>query len=85
METAIDQWCFADGRQAGDCEIVKDENGYALLYLSSFSDTSYWQLLARNDLIYEDYCSLLTGIVTDNGFTVDKKAIALAQPNGLSQ
>lgn len=84
METAIDTWCFADERQEGDYGIVKDDNGYALLYLSSFSDTAYWQFLARNDLIYEDYCTLLTGIVTDNGFTVDKKAIALAQPNGLS-
>ena len=41
MVTEFNDWCFAEGRQAGDSGIVQTEYGYHIMYLDSFSDTTY--------------------------------------------
>ena len=41
MVTEFNDWCFAEGRQAGDSGIVQTEYGYHIMYLDSFSDTAY--------------------------------------------
>ena len=55
MVESFNDWCFAEGRKTGDCEIVETEYGYHLIYFVSYSDTAYRELLIENDLITERY------------------------------
>ena len=41
MVEAFEDWCFAEGRQAGDTGIVETEYGYHVMYFSSTDEMSY--------------------------------------------
>lgn len=45
LPAAVDQWCFAAARRAGDCEIVRSDIGFHILYFAGTSE------LWRNDLV----------------------------------
>ena len=47
-------WCFADGRKAGDAGVIESSYGSHVMYLDSFGDP-YWKVLAQNQLENEDY------------------------------
>lgn len=49
MVDSFNDWCFADGRQVGDCEIVKSEFGYHIIYFSSVGETIYWRTVAEGE------------------------------------
>ena len=54
MTTNFNDWCFAEGRQVGDHGIVETEHGYHIMFLDSFSETSYREYLINEDLINAD-------------------------------
>jgi len=43
MVEAFDEWCFADGRQAGDTGMVKTDYGYHVMFFSGEGDYVYWK------------------------------------------
>ncbi|MDE6722707.1 MAG: peptidylprolyl isomerase [Eubacterium sp.] len=45
MVTTFNNWCFADGRKAGDVGMVQTESGYHIMYLDSITDTPIWKAL----------------------------------------
>ena len=55
MDTAFNDWCFAEGRKTGDYEIVETEYGYHLIYFVSHNDTTYREMLIENTLRNEAY------------------------------
>ncbi len=50
MVTTFNNWCFADGRKAGDTGIVQSESGYHVMYLDSESKTPIWKSFAISQL-----------------------------------
>lgn len=54
MVENFENWCFAEGRKAGDTGIVETEYGYHVMYYSSDSDLSYRDALIDADLRDED-------------------------------
>ncbi len=59
MVTAFNDWCFEEGRQAGDTAIVKTDFGYHIMYFSSYTEDYYWKDVAESDLRYEDFATRL--------------------------
>lgn len=47
-------WCFADGRKAGDTGIISSTYGYHIMYLSSFAEPA-WSNSVRNTLMNDAY------------------------------
>lgn len=54
MVKPFEEWCFAEGRKAGDTGIVETEYGYHVMYYSSTDEMSYRDLMIDNDLRAED-------------------------------
>ena len=54
MVANFENWCFAEGRKAGDTGIVETEYGYHVMYYSSDDEMSYRDLLIDSDLRNED-------------------------------
>ncbi|MDE5604311.1 MAG: peptidylprolyl isomerase [Eubacterium sp.] len=54
MVATFNNWCFADGRKAGDTGIVQSQSGYHIMYLDSDSKTPVWKALAISQLDAEE-------------------------------
>ncbi|MBE6958553.1 MAG: hypothetical protein E7447_05320 [Ruminococcaceae bacterium] len=54
MVEAFEEWCFAEGRKAGDTGIVETEYGYHVMYFSSFDEMTYRDVMIENDMRVED-------------------------------
>lgn len=54
---ALDDWLFAkDSRRGvGDCELLREDDAWALCYVKAVGDRPYWMIVAENDLRYADY------------------------------
>lgn len=54
---ALDGWLFAkDSRRApGDYELLREDDAWALCYVSAVAERPYWMTVAENDLRYADY------------------------------
>ena len=63
MVAAFEDWCFNEGRKAGDTGIVETEYGYHVMYFSGNSDTTYRDFQIRNELASNDLTEWYTGIV----------------------
>ena len=50
MVTAFNDWCFAEGRQAGDHGLIETEYGYHVIFLDSFSETNYRDYIITTDM-----------------------------------
>lgn len=68
MVPTFNNWCFADGRKAGDTGIVQSESGYHIMYLDSESNLPNWKALTiaqldesetvnKTDKLEEEYTS----------------------------
>ena len=55
MVETFNDWCFAEGRKAGEYEIVETEYGYHLIYFVSQSETIYRNMLIEDTLRSERY------------------------------
>ncbi len=54
MVKAFEEWCFAEGRKAGDTGIVETEYGYHVMFYSSTDEMSYRDLMIDSDMRVED-------------------------------
>ena len=50
----FEEWCFAEGRKAGDTGIIETEFGFHVMYYSSTDELSYRDLMIENDLRSDD-------------------------------
>ena len=71
MVEAFEQWCFAEGRKAGDTGIVETEYGYHVMYYSSTDEMSYRDLLIDNDMRIEDTEKWRDGLAEKIYFSID--------------
>ena len=53
MVEPFENWCFADGRKAGDTGLVETEYGWHVMYFSSYDEVSYRDMLIENDMRQE--------------------------------
>lgn len=63
MVAAFNDWCFAEGRKAGDTGIVETEYGYHIMFYSGNSDTLYRDFMIKNALVSEDVNNWYTALV----------------------
>lgn len=54
MVQSFEDWCFAEGRKAGDTGIVETEYGYHVMYYSSADEMTYRDYMIDADLRAED-------------------------------
>ena len=55
MVPAFNNWCFAEGREAGDYGIVESEYGYHLIYFVGHCDYTYRNYMIENTLRNGDF------------------------------
>jgi hypothetical protein len=67
MVASFNDWCFAEGRKAGDTGIVETEYGYHIMFYVGDSETSYRDLLIENSIRSADaeawYAALIEATV----------------------
>ena len=62
MVTEFNDWCFAEGRKAGDTGIVFNENtGYHVMYFVG-EDIPYWKVEVKNTLTSNDFNAWVDGL-----------------------
>ena len=54
MVEEFNDWIFAEGRQTGDCEIVKTDYGYHIIYFDAVSDPA-WKVAVVSSMKTDDY------------------------------
>ena len=50
MVAAFENWCYEDGRQAGDTGIVQSSYGYHIMYFVGYGSEQYWYYACDNAL-----------------------------------
>lgn len=82
MVAEFEDWCFADGRAAGDWGVVKTQYGYHLMYYVGTGD-EYWKTLADSSkrsadysAWYEEYSASYEGKSSFFGQLFTKKELA---------
>lgn len=81
--TAFNDWIFAEGRQAGDCELVETEFGWHVTYFVRDAGL-LWQVAAESDYVYESTYGSIEQFTKDYSFEIDKSAIAINVPDDVS-
>lgn len=69
MVTNFNDWCFAEGRKAGDTGIVESDYGYHVMYYSSDSETTYRDYLITDALLDADADAWYHGVVESAAVT----------------
>jgi len=78
MVAAFEDWCFDEGRKAGDTGIVETEYGCHVMYFVGDSDVTYRDFQIENDLRSADISDWYTGIVNSAAVTEgDTKYLSL--------
>lgn len=57
MVIPFNNWCFADGRKAGDTGIVRTESGYHIMYFDGETETPLWKSFAETQMSAKDSMS----------------------------
>ena len=77
LETALDAWCFIDGREPGDYGLVKTGYGYHILY---FVDAEpIWYASARTAIVQSRGQALVDSVLAMYEIEVDFASIVLAE------
>ena len=63
MVETFEEWCFAEGRQAGDHGIVQTDYGWHIMFYSGDSETNYRDYMVSNDKLTEDMEAWQTSLV----------------------
>lgn len=75
----FNDWIFADGRKAGDCELVETQFGWHVVYFVQDAGL-LWQAAAESDMLYEATYGAVAQITEEYTFEVDKSAITIVTP-----
>lgn len=62
MVPEFEDWCFAEGRAAGDTGLVASDYGYHVMYFVG-EDMPYWKMQVSNSMMSDDYTEWYNGIV----------------------
>jgi len=71
MVDAFDAWCFDENRQKGDCEIIRTEYGYHIMYFVGDSDLNYRDYLITMDMRNRDASAWLEELL--KSYTVNSE------------
>ena len=63
MVEAFEDWCYVEGRKAGDTGIVETEYGFHVMYFVGDSDVNYRDYQIENQLRSDDLSAWYTGLV----------------------
>lgn len=74
MVTNFNDWCFDEGRTAGDTGIVESTYGYHVMYYVGDSDTTYRDYMITNALLSEDMETWYNGLL--EAITVTEKNVS---------
>lgn len=77
MVEEFNDWCFADGRKAGDYGIVKTSYGYHIMFFSAVGENVYWFQTAKEDYLSELSMKIEDEISEKYTFTSDVSQAAL--------
>ncbi len=70
MVANFNDWCFAEGRQAGDTGIVESDYGYHIMYYVGDSDITYRDYMIESDLRATDTAEWYSALVEETAYTV---------------
>ena len=70
MVTNFNDWCFADGRKAGDYGLIDTKYGYHLMYYVGNSETTFRDYMVSADMREADITSWYEGLVASAEFEV---------------
>ena len=78
----LEEWCFSDAREHGDCEIIRSAAGLHIVFFSAFNENRRTE--AANQLTHSLYGKLVAEAVSKYPATFDYSAIRLGetQDNG---
>lgn len=64
MVQEFNDWLFADGRKAGDTDVISDStyNGYHVMYFVGYNDEPYWKEQIRTTLQSDSYDEWYEGL-----------------------
>lgn len=79
----LSDWAFDPARKAGDCAVVRTDEGWVIAYYISASQQTAWQRQAEEDLRAETYQNTLRTIAGQYEFRVDYEAVRMEAPGGL--
>ena len=71
MVTEFENWCFDPARKAGDCDIIRTEYGYHLMYFVE-EGPEYYENLIGETLRNEQYNAYVEALM--EGYTVSDGA-----------
>ena len=77
MVSQFEDWCYAEGRQAGDTGIVKTTYGYHIMYFVGYGDTPYWHYACNNQMISDAYTTWETDLITSVTAELNEKNVML--------
>ena len=63
MVSAFEDWCYEDGRQAGDTGIVESSYGQHIMYFVGYGTTEYWHYACENAMISNEYSEWQTSLM----------------------
>ena len=70
MAEDFEAWCFAADRKPGDTGIVETENGYHVMYFSSYSDITYRDMIIEEDMRTEYAANWAQSIMNNTSIVV---------------
>ena len=70
MVANFNDWCFADGRKAGDYGLIDTKYGYHLMYYVGDSETTFRDYMVSADMREADITSWYEGLVASAEFEV---------------
>lgn len=62
MVSAFNDWCYEEGRKAGDTGIVESSYGQHIMYFVGYGSNEYWKEACKNALAEEDYTEWETAL-----------------------
>ena len=69
MIDEIDSWIFNDSRKEGDCEIIKTESAYHLIYFAS-KDIAKWKLDVKSQMSYDNVVTTYEDVSRSEGVDI---------------
>lgn len=65
MVTDFNDWCYAEGRKAGDTGIVKSTYGQHIMYFVGYGSNEYWHSTCTQDMTNEAYNQWQEDLIAD--------------------
>lgn len=75
MVDEITDWIWAEGRKAGDCEIVKTDYGYHIVYFVEYGEEK-WKSDIVDDLKSKDYSDYLKALREEYPISFNEKGLS---------